>query len=1249
MTTCSHCGANNRDGAAFCRHCGRLQSAACPRCGAAAAPDANFCDTCGGPLSPWAWTSAIANDERIPVRRQPTSGLPPADSRERATQGRRDAETQIDEGPTNPPFSPAPPPPLSLDRFIPRELLAKLSAARGATGERRVVTLLFCDIQGSTALAETHDPEEWTEIVNAAFEQMVRPIYKYEGTVARLMGDGLLAFFGAPIAHEDDPRRAVLAALAIVDGIHAWRDTLPPAYSSLDVRVGINTGLVVVGAVGSDLRLEYSAIGDAINLAARMEQTAAPGTVQIAEETWRLVAEQFEVESLGGIAIKGKAQPVNTWRVLRRAVDSRRAAVAMRAPLINRRMAWEALQQAFDDLCKGRGGVVFLTGDAGLGKTRLIDEAAERLLPELNPTGRIFDASAVSYEANQPYGLLVRLLRRPLGLMSGDSPDRIRACIAAAVPVDEDRILMETLFGVAVADNGQGTGGEAFAAHLDACLERSWRAQAAAGPLVLALDDLQWLDASSADRLTRLVRLAEDTPILFIGAMRRDRRSPAWALKETVARELPHRQIEVNLNPLNDGESRALLAGLLDVADPPNTLSSLILDKAEGNPLFLEEVVRHLIERGDLRRAAETTDEWEAAPTTITLPDSLQSLLTARIDRLDEAARRVLQVAAVIGRHFYRSPLAALVDDPAGLDTCLLELQRLELIREIGRVPEPSYLFNHSLTQEAVYNTILLKQRRVLHLRVADVIETLRADNLTAVAAVLAHHFIEGDAPRRALPYLLLAGAAALRLHAVGEAIAAYNRAEPIARAQPGDSADLITVYTGHGRALELLSQFAEAKATYEEMEALAVERADPALELEAVIAQGKLHANVTPFYDPVRGRALMERARQLAEATGNQTAEVRILWNLVNIDRFDLNTLANALVNGERGIILARELGLIEELAYLLNDMGDIYGTAGQIERARATLTEARELWRALGNEGMLADSLSNSAIWESFHGDLESALVFSEEANAISIRLGNPWGEAYSTGVRGLTLGLMGLFGRAIADLQAGVEKAKTANFVGGQVIIGAFLSRILLEIGDIAGAADNAQQAVVIAEGRLPQFAGIALGRLAMSRIAQGELDAAAEALANPLAFIENQQYFVIYDVCAANITLALARRDFDHALALADDAIGRLAHIGAEVWLPDLRHMRARALMGLERFDEAAVDLGTAIDDARLMEIRGGLRQLLITRVELAQARGEPDDEWRAAAAAEIDFLAANTWPDALRAVFLARPDVDRLPG
>nr|HMT22571.1 zinc ribbon domain-containing protein [Promineifilum sp.] len=219
MTICSHCGANNRNGAAFCRNCGRLLLAACPRCHAAAAPDANFCDACGGPLSPRAWTGTVTGDGWDEGRDDGRGTTD--DHREKATPGYEGARAQIDDGPTGRPFSPspslplppAPDPAFPLDRYIPRELLAKVTAAHGAAAERRVVTLLFCDLKGSTAFAEQLDPEEWTEIVNGAFEVMVRPIYKYEGTVARLMGDGLLAFFGAPIAHEDDPRRAVLAGL----------------------------------------------------------------------------------------------------------------------------------------------------------------------------------------------------------------------------------------------------------------------------------------------------------------------------------------------------------------------------------------------------------------------------------------------------------------------------------------------------------------------------------------------------------------------------------------------------------------------------------------------------------------------------------------------------------------------------------------------------------------------------------------------------------------------------------------------------------------------------------------------------------------------------------------------------------------------------------------------------------------------------------------------------------------------------
>ncbi len=1215
---CPTCGANNRDEAGFCRNCGRLLLAACPRCRAAAAADANFCDTCGYPLSPRAWTGAwptsgITSSTATPAPQPVTASAPPQTAEPAAAR--------------------------PLDRFIPREFLDKLTAARGAASERRVVTMLFCDIQGSTALAEQLDPEEWTEIVNAAFEQMVRPIYRYEGTVARLMGDGLLAFFGAPVAHEDDPRRAILAGLAIVDGIRAWRESLPAA-RTLDVRVGINTGLVVVGAVGSDLRLEYSAIGDAINLAARMEQTAAPGTVQIAEDTFRLVEGQFDVEPLGDIVVKGKQEPVRAWRVVRRAAGQRRAAPGLRAPLVNRRAEWDALERSFEGLAAGRGGVLFLTGDAGLGKTRLIDEAAQRLLPAL-AGARLFDGAAVSYETNQPYGLLARLMRQPLGLMAGDPAEHVRERVAAHATADDIPIL-ETLLGAthphATPGRPHEINGETFAHLLEATLERFWRAQAAAGPLVLALDELQWLDASSAARLAALFHLSESAPVLFLCASRRERHSHGWGLKETAGRDLPHRLIEVALHPLNDDESRLLLTELLGAARPAGgaaltqTLAAHVLEKAEGNPLFLEEVARHLIERG-----ATAGGGWAADPAALRLPDSLLALLTARIDRLDEDPRRVLQAASVIGRRFSRAPLAALVDEPQMLDRHLVELQRMELIHEVVRLPEPGYAFNHSLTQEAVYHTILLRQRRAMHQRVAESIE---ARGEADAAPVLARHYLEADLPERALPHLLAAASAALRLHATTEAIDQYERALTIALTLDAPPATLRDIYTHRGRALELESRFAEAKQIYEELEQLGQARGEPSLELEALLLQGKLHANVTPLFNPPVGRALMERARPLAEQLDDRAAEVRIHWNFVNIGRFD-GRFDEATTNGERGVALARELGLEEDLAFLLNDLGDAYGAAGQTERSIMMLDEAQLHWRALGNQPMLANGLTSSAIYLLISGELPAALARVDESFDLTTRIGNIWGQAYSQCVRGHILCLTGEIGSGLSDLAAGIERCRQAGFVGGELLASAYIARVLIELGDHDGALAYARSGLEVGRDVVPQFAGTCLGCIISAEIRRGDLEAAAATYEDPLLRQDERQIFNAFDVAAAGIELAMAQGRPTDAARMAGEAVERMDALAARPWLAGARLLQSEALLALGRADEATQAAVQGVKVVRQIGMRGLLWRALLIAARAAEASGDGVSAaaLRDEAAAEIEFVAGQL-PEALRETFMA---------
>ncbi len=274
-----------------------------------------------------------------------------------------------------------------LHQYIPKELLAKLEAAKagGVQGERRIVTMLFCDVAASTAAAEKLDPEEWADVMNGAFDYLIAPVYRYEGTLARLMGDGILAFFGAPIAHEDDPQRAVLAGLDIVDGMRPYRERVKGEWGlDFEVRVGINTGLVVVGEVGSDLRLEYTALGDAINVAARMEQTAQPGTVQITEDTRNAVAPLFDFEDLGGIDLKGKGEPVQAYRVLgvKETPGRLRGIEGLDAPLIGRERETSVLRALITDLRQGSGQIISVMGEPGLGKSRLIAELRHALVAE---------------------------------------------------------------------------------------------------------------------------------------------------------------------------------------------------------------------------------------------------------------------------------------------------------------------------------------------------------------------------------------------------------------------------------------------------------------------------------------------------------------------------------------------------------------------------------------------------------------------------------------------------------------------------------------------------------------------------------------------------------------------------------------------------------------------------------------------------------------------------------------------------
>ncbi len=585
----------------------------CPRCEAAVPPDARFCMNCGQPLTP-----ATEEDQSRQLR---------------------------------------------LSAAAPAPLVDKMRRAK-LTGERKPVTALFADVVGSTALAERMDPEDWTQLINEAFQLMSQAIYRYEGTIAQLQGDAMLAFFGAPVAHEDDPERAVLAALDMFTAVDEFARQLK-ASQGIDfrIRAGINTGPVVVGNVGTDLRYEYTAVGDAMNVAARLQAAAEPGTIVITDRTRRLLGDAFEVRELGDLNVRGKSEPVRAYSVtgLRQAPAHKRGltAVGLGSPMVGRAEQLATLQSLLELVRLGRGRVALVLGEPGIGKSRLLAEFRGSVGERDEPAHWI-EAHCISYGQNLPYHLLVDLVRAALGLSAAGAEEERRrqldvrlAEIMAAEGADVAPYLAH-LSGLPLHPH------EVDRARIEpdvmqqryvAATHRLLRALSVNRPVVLVCEDVHWADPASVEVVRSLLPISTRLPVLQILALRVDRDAPGWALVNQARDTLGEALSELMLEPLTDEQSRNLVANLLVIESLPDRVRDLILTRAEGNPFFVEEVVRMLIERGVIQRR---DGRWLASDEigSIEIPETLHGLLLARIDQLPDSAKRTLRVASVIGRQF---------------------------------------------------------------------------------------------------------------------------------------------------------------------------------------------------------------------------------------------------------------------------------------------------------------------------------------------------------------------------------------------------------------------------------------------------------------------------------------------------------------------------------------------------------------------------------------------------------------------
>ncbi len=616
---CPNCSAENPTDAKFCENCGKPLERTCPQCGNPVSLQARFCKHCGLDLTT----------------------------------------------PASPPTRPATSAQALIDRYLTPEMAAKLAAARQGNleGERRIVTILFADIKGSTTMAERLDPEDWAEIMNRGFEFLIEPIYRYEGIVARLMGDGLLAFFGAPLAHEDDPQRGVLAGLAILEGLARYRGELQRERGlDFGVRIGVNTGLVVVGHIGTDLKSEYTAMGDAINLAARMQTAAEPNTILISENTYRLVATLFDFEDRGQVVVKGKTDPIHVYRPLRerKGVTPRRGIAGLASPMVGRQREFATLMQIVADVRAGRGSIVSVMGEAGLGKSRLIAEWRKAVLAESSASLRWIEGRCLSYALGMAHHLSTDILRAFIGVPAGASEEETHAALKRALEpfgaeAKDIYPFLGHLLGLRLAEEALARvkylQGPALQAQYIAAYKKMLQLAARAMPMILVCEDIHWADPSSIELGSHILSIAATDPIVFVFVTRLDKDSAGWRLVAQAHEIAGVGAIELYLAPLSEDDSRRLVSNLLNVDAMPELLRQMILAKTEGNPFFVEEVLRMLIDRGDL---AFQEGKWIVTREirNVEIPDTLQGVLTARIDRLPEDAKRTLQIAAVIGRKF---------------------------------------------------------------------------------------------------------------------------------------------------------------------------------------------------------------------------------------------------------------------------------------------------------------------------------------------------------------------------------------------------------------------------------------------------------------------------------------------------------------------------------------------------------------------------------------------------------------------
>jgi class 3 adenylate cyclase/tetratricopeptide (TPR) repeat protein len=945
---CRKCQFENAVSVMFCVECGAKLETLCPKCNTSNSPEHKYCGACGCNLKPTPGTASpkeLSFDEKL----------------------------------------------AKIQKYLPGGLTEKILCQRDRIeGERRHVTIMFVDMKGFTPLTEKLGPEETFSLMDKVFEVIIHKVHEYEGTVNEMRGDGVLAFFGAPIALEDAPQRAIRSSLAIHRELTRFSDKLKSEKSipPVIVRIGINSGPVVVGTVGNDLRVQFTAVGDTINMAARMEQLAEPGTTYVTEDTFKLTEGYFRFEALGEKEIKGKEQPMKVYQVI--APSSRRTRFDVSAErglskFIGRQRELDLLLDAFERAKEGRGQAVSIMGEAGVGKSRLLYEFRKAIA---NEDILFLEGKCLSYGRGVAYHPIIEILKSSFATDDGESDSDITQKIRrglSALGCDEASTLPYLVEVLSVRESGidpLSMSPEAKKDRIIRALQRIILKGAELRPLVYVFEDLHWMDKSSEEAAKYLTDSIPVARVLMIFTYRPEF-VPTWSVKSF--------HTQVNLNRLSNRESLSLVANLLGSDNVAPDLQDLILEKTEGVPFFIEEFVRSLRDMGIIE-GTNCTYHLPKDINRVAIPSTIQDVIMARVDSMSDAAKEVIQAGSAIEREFSYELIKKVTELPEQeLLSHLSALKDSELLYERGILPQSTYIFRHALTREVVYDSILEKRRTLLHQRIGRAIEEVCKDNISDNYGILLEHFLASEVHEKAANYARLASKKAEKTASLNDAILyAEKGIACLEKLLPNDevSKKLIDARTVLGVYLTQLSNIHEAKQAIDPIIEMATRGGYSSQSSQIYTILGHFAAFVEE--DLPSALEYLNRAVEIAERLGNVISVVLANYWLAFASAFDCQF----------------------EQAF------------SHIEKSLKINVAANNLWGA-------SVMKSNWSLFQFWHGQIELGYRTGSESVELAELSRDMYLRMWAHAFYGISCYGRGAFGEALDSLSKGVHFGERMNF--------------------------------------------------------------------------------------------------------------------------------------------------------------------------------------------------------------------------